>query len=83
MYQSELTDRVDEIEKLGQLWKNSGRQSSFNKFLRWALFIQRLANPIQTRGEIMPLTLLPTHLDSKSVATSVVCNMLYVHTYLL
>ena len=50
MYQSELTDRVDEIEKLGQLWKNSGRQSSFNKFLRWALFIQRLANPIQTRG---------------------------------
>ena len=59
MYQSELTDRVDEIEKLGQLWKNSGRQSSFNKDLRWALFIQRLANPIQTRGEIMPLTLLP------------------------
>ena len=59
MYQSELTDRVDEIEKLGQLWKNSGRQSSFNKFLRWALFIQRLANPIQTRGQIMPLTLLP------------------------
>ena len=52
MYQSELTDRVDEIEKLGQLWKNSGRQSSFNKFLRWALFIQRLANPIQTRGKV-------------------------------
>ena len=66
MYQSELTDRVDEIEKLGQLWKNSGRQSSFNKFLRWALFIQRLANPIQTRGEIMPLTLLPAPPESKS-----------------
>ena len=38
MYQSELTDRVDEIEKLGQLWKKSGRQSFYNKVLRWSIF---------------------------------------------